>query len=142
MGEILFFPRCFGIGKKKARVGLTSSTSLPPTTTKTNKAPVSTFVIQYVYSLIPVTAVRKIEFKSAREKRERGDSKTQNFKKINPKKKSTLQVAALEESGILPGFLRITPTATIAWALKEGISSPRGLWAAVKAAANGVGIKI
>ena len=70
-------------------------------------APVSTFVIQYVYSLIPVTAA-----------------------------------AALEESGILPGFFRITPTATIAWALKEGISSPRGLWAAVKAAANGVGIKI
>lgn len=70
-------------------------------------APVATFVIQYVYNLVPVTAV-----------------------------------AALEESGILPSFLRITPTATIAWALKEGISSPRGLWAAVKSAANGVGIKL
>ena len=58
------------------------------------------------------------------------------------KKKNTPKAAALEESGILPSFLRITPTATIAWALKEGISSPRGLWAAVKTAANGIGIKL
>ena len=111
-------------------------------------APVSTFVIQYVYSLIPLTAVREFLLtaavglfgKSGGDERKRGEAK-KNPKKTS-KKKLPLQVAALEESGILPSFLRITPTATIAWALKEGISSPRGLWEAVKVAANGVGIKL
>lgn len=49
---------------------------------------------------------------------------------------------ALEESGILPQVVRVLPTATAGWAIKEGISSPRGLWSSIKAALAGVGIKL